>query len=403
MRADTILRLLLLWRQPDAPPDRWLGARRLAIGWVVAAAVLGIAARLLTATQGHNYDIESYWIVANIVDEGGNVYAETRRYNYGPAWFLILGAIKELAEPFPEPFVAFRYLVPTLLSAVDLWIAFMLARRFGRLTATLFVLNPVVILITGYHSQFDNLAVAVGLAAMLLLERADRSDGSGSERRWWTAGVVVLGLSLVVKHLLVVLPVWLAMRQRSLTRSAVILLLPPAILIGSFLPFVAEGGSGIVANVIEYRSAENAPFHTWLLPGLFQRHLSEVMLFGGVLLLLGLAWRHRPPVERLLLYTVAVVIVSPGLYNQYLAIPAAAMAAFMNVGYLAYVAASAAYLVADGSNLGNLAVRELLPGFLVRQEMGDLPYAYLIGLLSVGLMITAMELYWHERRNRRTP
>lgn len=403
MRADTLLRPFLLWRPPGEPPDRWLGTRRLAVAWVVAAAVLGIAARLLAATQGHNYDIESYWIVAGIVDEGGNVYAETHRYNYGPAWFFVLGAIKELAELFPDPFVAFRYLVPTLLSAVDLWIVFMLARRFGRLTATLFLLNPVVILITGYHSQFDNLAVGVGLAAMLLLERADRSDGGRMERGWWTAGVVVLGLSLVVKHLLVVLPVWLAMRQRSLKRSAVMLVLPPAILVGSFLPFVAEGGSGIVANVIEYRSAENAPFHGWLLPRLLQRHVSEVMLFGGVLLLLGLAWRRRPPVEQLLLYTVAVVLLSPGLYNQYLAIPAAAMAAFMNVGYLAYIAASTAYLVADGSNLGNLAVRELLPGFLVRREMGDLPYAYLIALLAVGLIITAMEIYWHRARDGRTP
>ena len=403
MRADTLLRPLLLWRPPGSPPDQWLGTRQLAVGWVVAAAVLGIAARLLAATQGHNYDIESYWIVAGIVDEGGNVYAETHRYNYGPAWFFVLGAIKELAELFADPFVAFRYLVPTLLSAVDLWIAFMLARRFGRLTATLFLLNPVVILITGYHSQFDNLAVAVGLAAMLLLERADRSDGGRMERRWWTAGVVVLGLSLVVKHLLVVLPVWLAMRQRSLKRSAVMLVLPPAILVGSFLPFVAEGGSGIVANVIEYRSAENAPFHGWLLPRLLQRHVSEVMLFGGVLLLLGLAWRRRPPVEQLLLYTVAVVLLSPGLYNQYLAIPAAAMAAFMNVGYLAYIAASTAYLVADGSNLGNLGVRELLPGFLVRREMGDLPYAYLIAVLAVGLIITAMEIYWHRTRDGRAP
>lgn len=400
MHLTGLMPFLLLGRPPGEPPDRLLAPRRLTLGWVVLVAVIGVVARLATATQGHNYDIDSYWIVANHVDAGENVYASTHRYNYGPAWFLILGVVKDVADQFPDPFVAFRYLVPTLLSAVDLGIAFMLERRFGPLTAILFVLNPVVILITGYHSQFDNLAVAVGLAAMLMLERGDGPEARSA--RWWVAGVAMLGLSLVVKHLLLVLCLWLAMRQRSLVRTAMVAIVPPAILVASFLPFVAEGGSGIVANVIEYRSAENAPFHTWIVPRLLQRHVSEVMLFGGVLLALGFLWRRRPPVEQLLLYTVAVVLLSPGLYNQYLAIPAAAIAVYPNGGYLAYAAAATAYLVADSSNLANIAIRDLLPGFLVRAEVGDMAYAYLIALLSIGLLITGMELYRARRADRST-
>lgn len=391
MRADSSLRPLLLWRRPGAPCDRWLGARRLTVGWVVVAAVLGMSARLLAATQGHNYDIESYWIVANIVDEGGNVYAETHRYNYGPAWFLVLGLLKDIADQFPEPFVALRYLVPTFLSGVDLAIAAMLLRRFGALSAVLFLLHPVSILITGYHSQFDNLAIAVGLAAMLLLERDGRSDRAGG--RAWIAGVAMLGLSLIVKHLLIVLPLWLAIRQRSPWRAAAVLLVPTALLAASFLPFVAQGGEGIVRNVIGYRSFDNAPFLNWAVPPIVARHLSATILVGLALLIAGWFFRRRRPSELLLVYSVTITVFAPAIANQYLAIPSAATAVFPNAGYLLYVVTTALYLVADASNLGIQWVAELLPGFLVRHEMGDLAYAYLVVLLAAGFAITAVELY----------
>ena len=231
---------LLLGRPPGATPDAWLRGRRLALVFVAAAAVIGIVARLLAAAQGHNYDVESYWIVSGIVEEGGNVYAETRRYNYGPAWFIVLGALRQVAELFDDPFVALRYLVAALLTIVDLAIALMLGMRFGRLAAVLFLLHPLSILITGYHSQFDNLAIAVGFAGVLLLERAERSETTGPAGRWaWVAGVLVIGLSLIFKHLLVVLPLWLALRQRSLARAAIVLIVPLAMLVASFLPFVA--------------------------------------------------------------------------------------------------------------------------------------------------------------------
>jgi hypothetical protein len=401
-QGEAIMRFLLLGRVAGSSIDAQQPNRHRAVRWLVVVAVVGVVARMAAATQGHNYDIDSYWIVSGHVDAGENVYASTHRYNYGPAWFLVLGALRQVADLFGDPFAAQRYLVAGLLTLVDLWIAWMLLRRFGPWTAVLFVLNPVVILITGYHSQFDNLAIAAGLGGMLLLERGDRAADRRIGRWWWAAGVLVLGLSLVIKHLLVVLPLWLAMRQRTLVRSVLVAVVPPAILVASFLPFVADGGAGIAANVIEYRSAQNAPFHTWLVPGLVQRHVDEVMLFGGGLLVLGWLWRRRTPVERLLLYSVAVVVLSPGMYNQYLAIPAAAIAVFASVAYLVYVGTATLYLVADGSNLANLTVRELLPGFLVRAEMGALPYAYLITLLAIGLAITSVELYRDQRHHERS-
>jgi hypothetical protein len=52
--------------------------------------VIGLAARFFFTTFGHNYDLDSDTIVAEIVDQGGNVYADTPRYNYAPVWFNVL-------------------------------------------------------------------------------------------------------------------------------------------------------------------------------------------------------------------------------------------------------------------------------------------------------------------------
>lgn len=49
------------------------------------ASLLGLMLRMLLAAQPfYNFDVESYSLVAGIVREGGNVYAETIRYNYSP-------------------------------------------------------------------------------------------------------------------------------------------------------------------------------------------------------------------------------------------------------------------------------------------------------------------------------
>ncbi len=368
-----------------------------ALFWIVLIVVSGTAARLLAASAGHNYDVESYWIVAGHADAGDNVYASTHRYNYGPAWFMVLDIVKDVADRFSDPFVAFRYLIALLLTVVDIAIAAMLLRRFGLLAAALFFANPVSILITGYHSQFDNLAIAVGLAGMLLLERAERQ---GSDRAW-LAGVIVLGVSLVVKHLLIVLPLWIALRQRSVGRAALVLILPVAMLGASFIPFAADGWSGIVDNVIGYRSAGNAPFHTWLMPPLLQRHVSPTMLLGGALLLIGWLVRRRSPVEQVLLYCVTVTVFAPGVFWQYLAIPAAASVVFFNSGYLLYTGIATLFLLASPVNIGIPLIADLLPGFLVRAETGNLPYGYLIGLLATGLVITLVENHLLDRRIRR--
>ena len=62
------------------------------LNWLFfAVLVAGIAARLLVATCGHDYDMDSWQLVANLADRGDNVYASTDRClipvgrTFGPA------------------------------------------------------------------------------------------------------------------------------------------------------------------------------------------------------------------------------------------------------------------------------------------------------------------------------
>lgn len=92
----------------------------------------GIAVRFAISFLGGNFDHQSYAIVAEITDRGGNVYIETFRYNYGPIWFNIIHVFDEIADLFAANYeVVFRCMLVGLLTATDLAIAYLLYRRFG--------------------------------------------------------------------------------------------------------------------------------------------------------------------------------------------------------------------------------------------------------------------------------
>ena len=84
---------------------------------------ISVFMKLLVSLRGWNFDYESYCIVSDIVVSGGNVYAETSRYNYGPVWFNILGMFKILFGS------CFRFSIIVFLSLIDVGIALILWRK----------------------------------------------------------------------------------------------------------------------------------------------------------------------------------------------------------------------------------------------------------------------------------
>ena len=353
-----------------------------------ALIMVGVVARFLMPSFGYNHDYVSYGIVSEIVRNGGNVYAETARYNYGPIWLLLLGAVRWVAEHTPAPEPVFRVGLVAILTAADLAIAWLLRREFGSRIALLFFLNPVSILITGFHNQFDNLAIALGLAAALIAGRADPVR----DRRAWLGALCLLGLSLTVKHIFFLFPLWIALRAGRWSDRLVAAALPVGLFALSFLPFLATGANGILNNVFLYRSFQNGLISRLISEGLGEQ-LPPALPFILMLAAVGLLVRGRPLFQAALAYLVALVVLSPAMANQYLATPMAAVVASLNPFYVLYAAAAFLILLSNVDGLDLHLFEPLGPAASTWLD-GRFSYDLPVALLALGL---AWQLYAWRR------
>lgn len=302
----------------------------------------GLAARLAAATLGHNYDMDSWYIVADITRHGGNVYAETDRYNYGPVWFTVLHVLDVLSGHRHE---VLRYMVAGLLSLVDVGIFLFLIRRAGRVAAVVFFLNPISIIITGFHSQFDNVAILLGLWSVQLIE--DDFESPINRRKF--GGLLVLGLSLVTKHILFAFPVWLAVKQKGFWQKIIIVAVPTACFLLSFAPYWPAGREGILNQVFFYHSNPTNFFYQYFVPKLVQECFGSESLWFTLLILFAFLCRTRNAFESLLIYTGVLVAFSPATINEYLAIPVALAAVFLSVPFGVYMLITTYHLCADAN------------------------------------------------------
>jgi hypothetical protein len=312
-------------------PSSWLF-------WMVL--ITGLAARLLVATCGHNYDMDSWQIVAGIADRGENVYAATGRYNFAPGWYHILHGLNVLSGHKPA---VFRYVVAGFLGLADAGIFFFLWRRFGRLAACWFLLNPISVIISGYQCNFDNVAIGLGLLAVALM--GDDFDRPLDRRK--LLGLSVLGLSLVVKHVFFAFPFWLAVKQRGMLQKLVVIFVPVLIFALSFVPYWHTGSQGIIRNVFLYRSFTNEFFYRMFLPQFVQFMFGSLGVWLFLLGLFAFICRKKSTVEFLLFYTAVLVAASPANINEYLAIPGAFVATHLNPFTILYTAVGTLHLLVD--------------------------------------------------------
>ena len=350
---------------------------------VVVSAAVGL--RYAVALVGSNFDLESYRIVADLVLDGENVYASTDRYNYGPIWFGVLGAFEWVARVFATPEL-FRFQIITLLTAADLAIAAMVLRRWGPTPAAFFVLSPVSIIITGFHNQFDNLAILAGLGGVLLLDHEGDTRGRFTGRG--RVGLGLLALSLVVKHLLVFVPVWLAARQATWRRRVVVMAVPWGVFGLSLLPWVAGGREGIVDNVLTYRSNANAPLLV-LLTGELPPEMLASAVFVAAMLVGAVATRTLRLPEMLLVHLAVLVVFAPAIANQYLAIPLIGLVVWRTPWLWVWTCATTAFLVVDIDGFAVESLREKIPHRLYSDGLTDVA-RYRLVFLSLVVACVAM-------------
>jgi len=301
--------------------------------------LLGLAARFWVGRFGVNSDFDAYLVDVDILRHGQNVYASTSNYNYGPVWFNILGALDWLAG---HEIHRFRHLLVAFLSAADIGIFWVLWRRYGHWPAVIFFLNPVSVIITGMHNQFDNAAVLIGLLAML--RYGDDFDGKMNRQKIY--GLLLLGLSLMTKHILFVFPLWLAIKQKGWLNKMFVGAIPVAVFLLGFAPYWSAGSTGIIEHVFRYNSAEHDTryFYHWFIPASPQPVISAKALWMALLIGAAFACKKMRGLDALLIYTAVMTACAPATANQYLAIPAAFAAVRLNPFSVAFFAIGAVQL-----------------------------------------------------------
>lgn len=344
--------------------------------WFFFVSVIGISLRIILPLHGFNYDVVSFRIVADIVSAGGNVYNETFRYNYGPIWFTILHFLDMLPSFDLSSIDDLHLKIAIFLTAVDFGIFIFLFKQYSLKIASLFFLNPISIIITGYHSQFDNFAVFIGLLSMALYCKGGRTMR--------ILGLIGLGESLALKHILFAFPVWLAIKEKKWSGKLMVLIIPYIFFICSFLSYLPDSINGILSNVFLYRSFSNAPFWSLFAPNVLFVLLPKVFLFLTALFLLGFYWINKPPLESINLYLISLVVFSSAIANQYLAICTPSIAVLWNWAYALYTLSGTIFLFVHVHGLHLDDVIQIL------RWKGEYGYSLLIFFLSLGLLISAL-------------
>jgi len=251
------------------------------------------------------------------------------------------------------------------------------------------------ILLTGYHSQFDNLAVLAGLAGSLLM-----AEGDAAGRRRFCAGAALLGVSLSIKHIMVFFPLWLLFRSDlGRARKLAAVLIAWGIFGAGFVPFLGEAAAraGIAENVFGYEMASMPGFYPRLVglavpPCVFDRLLGWVPVMSGfksvwLATLLGAGWAFRKTEARFapLLYLAALCVFSSNLADQYLAIPLATCAVYRRSPFTwLYVLAGTLYLLVSPDNVGCVPPFDAWQPALARWGLSYwLPFVFLFAFLGL--------------------
>jgi hypothetical protein len=297
------------------------GCRRIVTAfWFIALLALLVRLTVVLLTTGAEFDITSYHIQAQSVFAHQNVYSVTGRYPYPPVWIWLVALAQWAANATALPFV-WLVKMPGILG--DYLIVVLLQWKRGSWAALFHALNPVSILITAGHGQFDALVMALVIAAWVLWENRQRTSMA------WAA--LALGGAIALKSYPILLLPALLIKVPSNKQQIVLAAWALAPLLASIAIYTALFGlePAMVSHVLGYVSPPNLG---WMLyaAGLIQvlwpagssvsiQALSVAARAAILLMTAWLVWRHRAwPLERLWLATLlGFYALAPGLSVQY--------------------------------------------------------------------------------------
>src|SRR5437867_4443188 len=157
------------------PPSEDPSFRTSAVGWDLRLALglagLAVLVRVVPAAFFYGTsDVMAWELLGQLLLNGENFYG-TELHNWPPLWIYFLAGLWLVHAASGLP-IAFLVKLPPI--AADAGLAVLLyrtgvrrgwSRRGAALAGLAYALNPISILISGYHGQFDSLMIATAYLA----------------------------------------------------------------------------------------------------------------------------------------------------------------------------------------------------------------------------------------------
>jgi hypothetical protein len=190
-------------------------------------------------------DVERYRRVAtHLLDVSWNPYETRRLYPYPPPWAAVEAGAEWLARHGVGAFPV-NVKVPILLADLLIVLTLAASARAGGASAAaawIYAVHPVSILVTGFHGQFDAVALALVLLSLETLARG-RRDGAA----------LLLGAAIATKSFPVLLLPFLALSggasPRRAARFAALAVAPVAVLLA---PFAVADLRAVTRELLSY-------------------------------------------------------------------------------------------------------------------------------------------------------
>ncbi|MHB1501876.1 MAG: glycosyltransferase 87 family protein [Candidatus Dormibacteria bacterium] len=217
---------------------------------------------VLLHTGGASFDIRSFAIQAATVLHHQNVYAVTARYPYPPVWLFVAALCRLVASWGQFSFVDVVR-IPACLGDMGtiVVLAYFGAARYQQRWKALslplcYALNPLPLLISAGHGQFDSLPILFMLMAVLLLEK---HAGTAA---------LLLGVAVALKGWPVLFAPYLVFRapRSQWLASSALILAPAVVATGIYTVWVGWSGK-VVAEVLGYQGVAGFGWMALASPG----------------------------------------------------------------------------------------------------------------------------------------
>lgn len=312
------------------PGSLWLA--NLSLPLLLLIALLARLVPALWLPVGAGYDIESFKLVTDALLGGQEVYtAVLGRHPYLPMQMYVMGVMARLSAAVGLPYVVAIKLPAIAADVAITWLIFRSLIEFGRRRATamffalLYALNPVSVLVTAYHGQFE--------AVTLLFMVISWSFWRFGRRLGWSA--TALGLAILNKTWpVIMLPVvWLRLSDnRSRILYPLIALGIPLLGVILYLAIFSADPQPMLRRALTHRGvpgywgvgsflAPLAPGHPWA-----QSVYDLLILLRNAILAAGVVFalwwtRHQGVLDALLTVILMMLAVTVGFGIQWLVWP----------------------------------------------------------------------------------